>query len=65
MLIKKAHTLEELILYLEALEMLDMEYTIQKLPETETGDGILPATWVVEYWPIERKASKSPIEYED
>jgi hypothetical protein len=65
MLIKKAHTLEELFMYLEALEMLDMEYTIQKLPESDAGDIILPLTWVIEYWPIERQAKKSPIEYED
>jgi hypothetical protein len=65
MLIKKAHTLEELILYLEALEMLDMEYTIQKFPESDSGDFFLPTTWMIEYWPIEGKAKKSPIEYED
>lgn len=65
MLIKKAHTLEELIMYLEALEMLDMEYTIQKFPESINGDIVLPTTWMIEYWPIQGKPKKSPIEYED
>ena len=52
MLTKKAHTLEELILYLEALEMLDMVYKVEKFPEDRNDVGdIIPGVWIIEYQP--------------
>jgi hypothetical protein len=66
MLTKKAYTLEEMFLYLEALEMLDMVYTIEKHPEVEEEDGnILPAVWVIEYQPNEVTGDEPVIQYED
>jgi hypothetical protein len=55
MLTKKAHTLEELILYLEALEMLDMTYTIYKYPES----------WIIEYKPNDSPKEEPHIQFED
>jgi hypothetical protein len=66
MLTKKAYTLEELFLYLEALEMLDMVYTVQKYPEVEEEDGnILPNVWIIEYKPNEVTGEEPVIEFED
>jgi hypothetical protein len=55
MLTKKAYTLEELILYLEALEMLDMIYTIEKLPDV----------WMIKYQPDDSFKEEPRIEFED
>lgn len=55
MLTKKAHSLEELILYLEALEMLDMIYTVQKFPNV----------WIIEYQPDDSLKEEPPIQFED
>jgi hypothetical protein len=64
MLTKKAYTLEELFLYLEALEMLDMIYTVQKFPEEENEyREYVPAVWSIEYRPGASKGK--PIEFED
>lgn len=65
MLTKKAYTLEEVILYLEALEMLDMIYTVQKYPETVDGEGHYSRpVWVIEYTQGE-PFGKSSIQFED
>ena len=55
MFIKKAYSLEEVILYLEALEMLDMIYTVEKLPEV----------WIIKYRPDDSLREESYIEFED
>ena len=52
---KKAYTLEEVIMYLEALETLDMAYTIERFPNS----------WKIEYIPMEVPKEESHIEFED
>ena len=54
MLMKKAYSLEELFLYLEALEMLDMTYTIQKIS----------SQWIIKYQPSSSSKGE-PIQFED
>jgi hypothetical protein len=65
MLTKKAYTLEELMLYLEALEMLDMVYTIKKYPELRDGEDVLSAFWIIEYTQGEPSEQSAPIYFED
>jgi hypothetical protein len=67
MLIKKAYTLEELMLYLEALEMLDMIYTVrkhQKYYDEDSGSNMYNV-WVIEYEQGEPLEKSSPIQFED
>lgn len=57
MLTKKAYALEEVFLYLEALEMLDMVYTLERLPDKDM--------WVIRYEPSKHPNESKPIQYED
>lgn len=68
MLTKKAYTLEEVILYLEALEMLDMIYKVEKFPTYyDEGTGnIYNNVWIIEYEQGEAlQGEPSAIEFED
>ena len=68
MLTKKAYTLEELILYLEALEMLDMNYTIKKVKEhngVEDEQDIPHYVWYIDFTLGEETKSFSPIMFEE
>jgi hypothetical protein len=67
MTIKKAYTLEEVILYLEALEMLDMTYIVtkhQKYYDEESGSNMYNV-WVIAYEQGEPLEKSSPIQFED
>lgn len=68
MLTKKAYTLEQVILYLEALEMLDMVYKVEKFPyykDHETGLSYWNL-WIIEYEPSQPLEHEKPdIQYED
>lgn len=68
MLTKKAYTLEEVILYLEALEMLDMVYRVEKFPShyEEQSGNTYHNVWVIEYEQAEDlHFEESAIEFED
>lgn len=66
MLIKKAYTMEELMLYLEALEMLDMVYKIDKFPRYQDTDGeTLHHVWIIQYEQGEPPEDISGINFED
>ena len=67
MITKKAYTLQELILYLEALEMLDMVYKVEKFPEwndPDTGESIR-GVWLIEYQQGEPILEPAAILFED
>lgn len=68
MLTKKAYTLEELILYLEALEMLDMKYNIEKVQEQnrlEEGQSIPYYVWVINFTLGEPSQDSLPIMFDE
>ena len=68
MLTKKAYTLEEVILYLEALEMLDIVYRVEKFPShyDEQSGKTYHNVWVIEYEQGEDlQFEESAIEFED
>lgn len=67
MLTKKAYTLEEVFLYLEALEMLDMVYTLKKqqMCDGQNKNGTPYNVWIIEYEQGEPFIDTLGIEYEE
>jgi len=67
MLKKKAFTFQEVILYLESLEMLDMTYTVTKHPEyrDEESDQVQYNVWIIEYEQGKPVLEPSAIRFED
>lgn len=68
MLTKRAYTLEEVILFLEAMEMLHMIYKVEKYPAyyDKKEDRTYYNVWIIEYEQGEPLLQEeSAIEYED
>ncbi|MDK2600603.1 hypothetical protein QO179_24220 [Bacillus stercoris] len=68
MQIKKAYSLQEAILYLEALEMLDMIYKIEKYITyyDKEKDKTYNNVWIIEFEPADISEDVDPIiEFED
>jgi hypothetical protein len=64
---KRAYSLQDVILFLEALEMLGMVYKIEKHDrylEPETGKELINV-WIIEYEHGESLTESSLIQFED
>lgn len=67
MVTKKAFSLEEVILYLESLEMLDMIYKVEKFPVyyCPTSGQTFHDVWLISYEQGQSVGEPTAIQFED
>lgn len=67
MVTKRAYSLEEVILYLESLEMLDMIYKVEKFPVyyCPRSEETFYDVWVIQYEQGHEVVEPTAIQFED